>query len=410
MSGDRQGPGQDRTPADLSAGTGRYAVPAALPVPATVPRRALLHGAAALGGAALLAACGSAGDAPTGGAATSSTRGLSVTDQRGKTIVLDRPADRIVTLPQPAASMLIAVDQSAARLAGMHQASWVAVRDGLMGELFPDALKIPHDVASQDFAPNVESILALKPDVVVQWGDRGPGITAPLENAGLKVAGLTYGTQEDVAAWITMFAAMLGKPERGRAILAEIGSRLDTVKAQAAQRAAPGPRILYFLRFADGLTVATAKSYNDFYIKLVGGQNPATSVPGAPSTGLVPVDKEQVLAWDPEIVLLGNFDAAMPADMYANPVWKNLSAVRSGRVYKVPLGGYRWDPPGQESPLMWRWLSEVAFPAQGSGLREDIGRYYTFLYGRAPTGAQIDRMLWTDANGKSAGYGQFSAP
>lgn len=25
-------------------------------------------------------------------------------------------------------------------------------------------------------------------------------------------------------------------------------------------------------------------------------------------------------------------------------------AVKSKRVYKVPLGGYRWDPPSQESP------------------------------------------------------------
>jgi len=275
----------------------------------------------------------------------------------------------------------------------MHQTSWVAMRDGLMGEMFPDSLKIPHDVAGQDFAPNVESILALKPDVVVQWGDRGPGITAPMENAGLKVAGLTYGRQEDLTAWITIFATMLGKPERGRAMLTEINSRLEKAKALAATRPAPGPRILYFLQFADSLKVATTKSYNDFYIKLVGAQNPAATSSGAPSGGLVAVDKEQVLTWDPEIVLLGNFDAATPADMYANPVWKNLSAVRSRRVYKVPLGGYRWDPPGQESPLMWQWLAQVAFPQPTAALRDDIVQYYQFLYGRVPTSAQIDKML-----------------
>jgi len=291
----------------------------------------------------------------------------------------------------------------------MHQTSWVAMRDGLMGEMFPDSLKIPHDVAGQDFAPNVESILALKPDVVVQWGDRGPGITAPMENAGLKVAGLTYGRQEDLTAWITIFATMLGKPERGRAMLTEINSRLEKAKALAATRPAPGPRILYFLQFADSLKVATTKSYNDFYIKLVGAQNPAATISGAPSGGLVAVDKEQVLTWDPEIVLLGNFDAATPADMYANPVWKNLSAVRSRRVYKVPLGGYRWDPPGQESPLMWQWLAQVAFPQPTAALRDDIVQYYQFLYGRVPTSAQIDKMLWTDANAGSANYGPFGA-
>jgi len=397
---------------DASAGAGSLESGAdgALSVPTRMlPRRAVIRGAASLGGAALLAACGSGADSTTGGSPSkSSAPGVTVTDQRGKAIVLDRPATRIVTLPQPAASMLVAIDQSAAHLAGMHQASWVAMRDGLMGEMFPHALKIPHDVASQDFTPNVESILALKPDIVVQWGDRGPGIAAPLENAGLKVAGLTYGTQDDVAAWITVFATLLGKPERAQAMLAEINSRLEKMKALAATRPTPGPKIVYFLRFANGLQVATTKSYNDFYIKLVGAQNPTVTAAGAP-TGLVTVDKEQVLAWDPEIVLLGNFDAAMPSDMYANPVWKNLSAVKSGRVYKVPLGGYRWDPPGQESPLMWQWLSDVAFPQPKSSLRADIVQYFTFLYGRQPTSAQIDKILWTDANEKSAGYGQFSA-
>jgi len=202
---------------------------------------------------------------------------------------------------------------------------------------------------------------------------------------------------------------MLGKPERGRAMLTEINSRLEKAKALAATRPAPGPRILYFLQFADSLKVATTKSYNDFYIKLVGAQNPAATISGAPSGGLVAVDKEQVLTWDPEIVLLGNFDAATPADMYANPVWKNLSAVRSRRVYKVPLGGYRWDPPGQESPLMWQWLAQVAFPQPTAALRDDIVQYYQFLYGRVPTSAQIDKMLWTDANAGSANYGPFGA-
>ena len=53
----------------------------------------------------------------------------------------------------------------------MHNASWVAMRDGVMGTMYPEALNIPHDIATNDFTPNVESIRALNPDVVVQWSD-----------------------------------------------------------------------------------------------------------------------------------------------------------------------------------------------------------------------------------------------
>ena len=58
----------------------------------------------------------------------------------------------------------------------------------------------------------------------------------------------------------------------------------------------------------------------------------------------------------------------------SDPVWQNVSAVRERRVYKVPLGGYRWDPPGQESPLMWHWLTDIAFPRERSGLRGKVRR------------------------------------
>jgi iron complex transport system substrate-binding protein len=95
--------------------------------------------------------------------------------------------------------------------------------------------------------------------------------------------------------------------------------------------------------------------------------------------------------------------------VYDDPVWKNIAAVRSRRVYKVPLGGYRWDPPGQESPLMWHWLSDIAFPQEQSGLRSKITDYYRMLYNYRPTNADVDRILWAEQNRQSADYQQFNA-
>lgn len=374
------------------------------PAPA-LPRRSVLKGAAILGGATLLAACGQ-----DDGSMSTSAGAITVKDQRGESLTFDQPVTRVVTLPMPAAAIVVAVDKTAEHLAGMHDASWAAIRDGIMGTMFPEALEIPHDVAGQEFAPNVESILALKPDVVVQWGDHGSGIIAPMENAGLKVLGVTYGTQQDVNTWLTLFATMLGKPDRAEEMISRSDGNLEQIKTLTAKVSAPAPKILYFNRFAGGLKVAGNKTYNDYYIDLIGGTNPASGDGGAPGTGMVGVDIEQVLAWDPDIVLLGNFDDAMPADIYDDKVWQGVSAVRSRRVYKVPLGGYRWDPPSHESPLMWQWLSRIAFPeAHEKGMRDQIVGYYQFLYGHTPTAAQLDQILWTDVNRASANYQQFDA-
>jgi len=380
------------------------------PPPATVHpgllrRRSVLKGAAVLGGAALLTACGGSGSSSP---ATTNPRGITVKDQRGKTVVFDKPVTRVVTLPMPAASMLIAVDQSAEHLVGMHDASWTAVRDGILGTIFPAALKVTHDVGDQEFVPNVESIVALEPDVVIQWGDRGSGIIAPMENAGLTVLGLSYGTQDDVATWTRLFATMLDKPQRAEAIISNIDDQLGEMTSLGDSRPSTGPSILYFFQITESINVAGSNSYNDSYINLVGGTNPAADVEGP--SGIVGVDAEQVLAWDPDIILIGNFDVAMPADVYDDPVWQNLTAVKARRVYKVPLGGYRWDPPGQESPLMWRWLSDIAFPAgKGAALRSQVVTDYQLLYDYQPSDAQLDMILRIDANRESANYLQFDA-
>jgi iron complex transport system substrate-binding protein len=376
-------------------------------------RRTVLQVLVAGGSAALLAGCGPAGPAPeaspSGGPAGAAAGGsISITDQRGKTVTFDKPVTNVVTIPMPAASLLVAVDRSADHLGAMHNASWVAMREGIMGSMFPAALDLPHEIASQDFIANVESVRALNPDVVIQWSDAQ--LIEPLEKAGLKVIGLANtGKQEDVDAWVAMFATMLGKPERATEIKARSDQELAEVKALAAGRSAAGPSILYFNRFTGGLKAAAASTYNDFYIKLVGATNPATGADPLPGTGMVGLDVEQVLSWDPEVILLGNFDAAMPQDIYADPVWQDVSAVRSRRVYKVPLGGYRWDPPGQESPLMWHWLTDIAFPRPESGLRTRVTDYFGFLYNHQPTGEELDKILWTAANSKSANYQQFNA-
>jgi iron complex transport system substrate-binding protein len=374
---------------------------------AEINRRSILQAIGLGGGVAFLAGCGAGNSAPvqTGG---STSAGISFRDQQGKTVTFDRPVTHVVTIPMPAASLLVAVDGGADHLAAMHNASWVAMRDGILGKIFPRALELPHDIATQDFTPNVESIRALNPDVVIQWSDAQ--LVAPLENAGLKVIGLVNnGQQEDVDAWIGMFAAMLGKPERATEFKEHSDRELAEVKKLAAGRHGTGPSILYFNRFSGGLKVAAAKTYNDFYIKLVGGTNPATGEDALPGTGMVGLDVEQVLRWDPEVILLGNFDDAMPQDVYSDPVWKDVAAVRSKRVYKVPLGGYRWDPPGQESPLMWHWLSDISFPQQQSTLRGKIADYYRMLYNYRPTAADIERILWTEQNRQSANYQQFNA-
>lgn len=362
-----------------------------------VSRRRWLAGALTATALALVStACGPADSATTDG-------GLSVRDLTGETVDLAGPARRVVTIPLPAASMMVAVNGGPDVLAGMNSASRTAIEGTFLGKTYPELLKVPTDVAGAEFAPNVESVLALNPDVVIQWGDLGPGIVAPLRNAGLPVARLTYGTQKDLEGTIKLYGELLGKRQRAEQIVNGMRASMRRLRAEVPEASDEAPSVLY-LRGADAeLVAAGGASYNHYVTELVGARNPAAGANDVNAT----IDTEQLLKWDPDIILLGNLGPATPADLYRDPALSSLRAVKNRRVYKVPLGGYRWDPPSQESPLMWQWLAGLVHDTGAPGLRDEVAGQYAFLYGAEPTDAQLGTILQTKANASSRGYDDF---
>jgi len=303
--------------------------------------------------------------------------------------------------------MAVAVNGSPAPLVGMHRLSQTAIVEGILGDFFPATQDIPSDIVGDGFMPNVEALLTVDPDLVLQWGTRGPDIVQPLEAAGLTVATLRYGREEDAAEWIGMMGMVLGQEERSTAILDWRAEALDAMQTRAAGIADEDrPRTLYFLRYLSSLRVAGEGTYNDFWMELGGGNNVADD----DFQGFNDVNAEQIIAWDPEVIFLNGFEEELsPEDVYSNPLFADLSAVQNRRVYKLPIGGYRWDPPNQESPLTWAWVGSLLHPDQPvDGLRDEISARYEMLYGQTPSAEDIDAILRVEMNGGSAFYDQFS--
>lgn len=333
---------------------------------------------------------------------------VEVVDGRGQRIVLEQPADRIVTIPMPSASILMAVDGGPQRLVGMHPASRAAAEEGILDTIYPAALDARTDFIESGFSPNVEELLTMRPDVVFQWAGRGEDLLAPMESVGLTVIGVEYGTQERLEDLLDIKGLTVGDADKAARIIDYHHATMDEIARKAQSTAdADRPRVLYFLRYAEQLRVAGADTYNDFYIDLTGG----TNVAAGKMADFYDVNAEQIIAWDPEVILLGGFDGAVPADVYNNPLFRSVTAVVDRRVYKVPLGGYRWDPPSHESPLMWRWLANLLHPdVFDYDVRAEIGDVYDWLYGYSPTSADVDGVLRLEINRSSTGYEQFTAP
>lgn len=332
---------------------------------------------------------------------------VSFADQRDRTVTLDAEAERVVTIPIPAASVFIAVDGGTERLAGMHQLSKTAIKGHILEKFYPDALAIPSNITGEGFSfvPNVEALLALDPDLVFQWGHLNDDIIDPLVNAGLNVALIKIGQEEFTRRWMEIMGTVTGKEEKAAQMIAWRDDVQAELKAETDKIADEGrPRVLYFMNYLSRLRVAGGKSYNNFYINLAGGKNVAADL------GMfVEVGPEQIIAWDPEVVLLNGFEAKLtPQDVYDNPLFAELSAVKNRRVYKMPLGGYRWDPPNQESPLTWLWLSMILHPEQLDwDIPDRIDKNYQFIYGQGVSAEDVTKILRFDVNADAANYDIF---
>jgi iron complex transport system substrate-binding protein len=167
------------------------------------------------------------------------------------------------------------------------------------------------------------------------------------------------------------------------------------------------PRVLYLGRALTALTASASKgNYNAWTMDLAGGRNASHDLAGQGVT----ISPEQIAAWDPDVILLNSFEPTLTtARVFGDPVLSLTKAARSGRVYKMPLGGYRWDPPNQESPLTWMWLGMLLHPDRFDfDLRAQMRAAYRVLYAHELTDAEIDEILWMDMQGAAPGYARFA--
>ena len=92
---------------------------------------------------------------------------LTIVDQRGETITLDGPAEKIAFAVMPAPSIFAAVDRGYDRIVGINESTLKANQGGMFATMFPSSAESP-TIAGNDFIPNVETLLELDPDVVIQ--------------------------------------------------------------------------------------------------------------------------------------------------------------------------------------------------------------------------------------------------
>ena len=273
-----------------------------------------------------LAACARGERASTGEGATTSARPDSAAVERDDygTPVDARAARRIVSLNPTTTEILFAIG-AGDRLVGRTR--WDA---------YPDSARLVPDLGD-GIRPNVEAVLAARPDLVVLYGgNENRDAARRLAESGVRVLALKVDRIEQFRRATRLLGAATGESRRAADVVDSVTRTLDRVRAATAPL--PRRRVLWPLN-ADPLYVIGAGSFLSELIEIAGGENVFADASG-PSPQ---VSREEVLRRDADFVFASPVAARR---MAADPAWRSLTAVRTGRILPydttlVPRPGVR---------------------------------------------------------------------
>lgn len=244
----------------------------------------------------------------------------SVLDQRGVAVDVPKEVKKMVVFAGPLPSVVFAIDGSTNSIVGASPWSVTAAKDGMMATMSPEIFDAKTDFLVGNAGVNMEELMKLEPDVLIAWLDE-PEALNDMEKAGLSVIGVDVmgkgQSQKHFEEWLRILGEIYDKEERANQLLslqretiAEMEKRVTDIPLEER------PRVLVVAKMGEGLIKVRGgeDDHHYFWISRSGGQSVAKELPG----GRQHVSMEQVLAWDPEVIYLRNWNDVTPQDLYDN--------------------------------------------------------------------------------------------
>ncbi len=242
---------------------------------------------------------------------------ISVVDDAGRIVVLEKPAERIVALSPHIVENLFSAG------AGKNIIAAVEYSD------YPEAAKKIQRVGRFDTF-SIENILALNPDLVIVWGSGGGSkIINTLESLGFTVYVDEPSSLESVANSILRFSTLAGTEEIGRPVAENFLKKLERLKRDVDSKRKL--KVFYQLWHNPIQTINREHIISDV-MRLCGGENIFADLKSiAPK-----VNVEAVLQKDPNVIIASGADNTRPEWLNEWDSWDSVSAVADKNLYYIP--------------------------------------------------------------------------
>jgi iron complex transport system substrate-binding protein len=234
---------------------------------------------------------------------------VQVTDDAGQPIVLERPAQRIVSLAPHLTELLFAAG-AGARVVGVEAYS----------DYPPAARALP--VVGDSALLDLERTVSLRPDLLVVWRDgNSPQQLQRLATLGIPVYASQLGSLADIAATLRRLGRLAGTDTAAEARARGFEQALQDLRTRYAGRREL--RVFYQIWHRPLLTINDRHLISEA-LHICGARNVFGNLaPLTPTVG-----EEAVVAQDPDAIVTASVD---PQGGDHLDVWRRLGALRATR-------------------------------------------------------------------------------
>jgi iron complex transport system substrate-binding protein len=234
-----------------------------------------------------------------------------ILDDFGDTVRADLRASRIVSLNPTTTEILFAIGASGTLVGRTKWDSW------------PDSAKYIADVGDA-LRPNVEAVLAKKPDLVLLYASNDNRTAArQLRASGVRVVAMKVDSIAEFERSTLLLGQLTGREARAKTVVDSVRATLERVRQATA--ALPRTTVFYHTWEKPIITIG-AHSFLNELVEIAGGRNVYGDVPSVSPI----VTLEDVVARKPDAMLV----APLTADfMLKSKAWQVVPAVRNRRVF-----------------------------------------------------------------------------
>lgn len=317
----------------------------------------------------------------------------TITDMKGRKVQVPDPINRIALLGGPTGQIafILGVQDRLCAVTNTLKMS------KLVREMVPAIMDLPGPRTTSG-SINIEELIQSNPDIAVA-GDIDGGIV--LDKTRIPVAFLEDSMGEgqvDIKKEIRFYGYVFQTPDRAEAYI----KFLDKMTRMVHERVKDiplGQRKKVFQGYGPShLVTLGGDTFMQEHIEIAGCINSAETVTTIGKrtglhSGLGEVSMEQVLDWDPDILVI-NYGA--PKDFLSDPRWKMIRAVRNNSIYSQPAGVFIFNRPTAESAGIFPlWLAARAYPDRFKDLCVPclVKEFYQNIFNFDLTDLQVNDIL-----------------